>query len=133
MVRVLRDFRRRSISPASRQEERPCERPPKRPPKRSSSARHVPGNVVGLEPPAHTLFEALNTRPVKHGRSLLAWITASMIVAAPERKKKEKQKEKGQGKAKGEQDEEYEKGNEKEQQRMKRMRGKQMSRRIRSG
>eukprot|EP00972_Heterocapsa_arctica_P027685 4070670-Heterocapsa_arctica.AAC.1 len=54
-----------------------------RPPKRSSSACHVPGNVVGLEPQVHTLFENLNTRPDKHGRHLLAWITASTIVAAP--------------------------------------------------
>eukprot|EP00972_Heterocapsa_arctica_P021323 3140219-Heterocapsa_arctica.AAC.1 len=53
MVRVLIDFRRRSTSPETREEERPCERPTKRP----SSGRHVPGKVVGLDLQANTLFQ----------------------------------------------------------------------------
>eukprot|EP00972_Heterocapsa_arctica_P055191 8141122-Heterocapsa_arctica.AAC.1 len=61
MVRVLRDFRRRSTSPATGEEERSYAGTPsarQADVKRMSSARHVPGKVVGLELQAITLFQA---------------------------------------------------------------------------
>eukprot|EP00972_Heterocapsa_arctica_P018070 2670464-Heterocapsa_arctica.AAC.1 len=53
MVRVLRDFRRRSISPATRQRRAAVQR--------SSTGRHVPGKAVGWELQANTLFQAALT------------------------------------------------------------------------
>eukprot|EP00972_Heterocapsa_arctica_P068331 10095205-Heterocapsa_arctica.AAC.1 len=62
MVRVLRDFSRRRISPASKQRRAAV--------KRTSSARNVPGKVVGWELQANTLSR-LDARPNKHRRRLI--------------------------------------------------------------
>eukprot|EP00972_Heterocapsa_arctica_P082176 12113332-Heterocapsa_arctica.AAC.1 len=50
MVKVLRDFRRRRICPATRQRRAAVQR--------ASSGRHVPGKVVGWELQAKTSFQA---------------------------------------------------------------------------
>ena len=58
MVRVLRDFRRRRISPATRHKRAAEWGGRQALVKRSSSGRHVPGKVVGWELQAHTSFQA---------------------------------------------------------------------------
>eukprot|EP00972_Heterocapsa_arctica_P068693 10151143-Heterocapsa_arctica.AAC.1 len=66
MVRVLRSFRRRSTSPETIEEERPCERPTKRP----SSGFHVPGKVISLELQTNTLFQDHGRTSTPEGCSL---------------------------------------------------------------